>query len=33
MGVLSGVFVWKVLFMVAFVRPHFCQNISMTTES
>jgi len=30
---IRGVFVWKVLYGVVFVRPLFCQNASVTTES
>ena len=33
LGVLSGFFVWKVLFGVVFVQPPFCQNTSVTTPS
>src|SRR6218665_3181447 len=32
-GFVRGFFVWKVLFGVVFVRPLFCQNTSVTTES
>src|SRR6218665_1009869 len=32
-GLLSGGFVWKVLFGVVFVRSLFCQNTSVATES
>src|SRR6218665_413476 len=33
LGFSSEIFVWKVLFGVVCVRPPFCQNTSVTTES
>src|SRR6218665_42766 len=32
-GFTRGLFVWKVLYGVVLVRPHFFQNITVTAES